>query len=129
MIVPVILAGGSGTRLWPLSRRLHPKQFFSLWGDRSLLQNTVERARTLPESARPLVLCNHDHRFMVAEQLRALDIEAEAIVLEPVGRNTAPAIAAAAHLLALRATVLMVLTPNCCMTMPSTLPPSMAMII
>jgi mannose-1-phosphate guanylyltransferase/mannose-6-phosphate isomerase len=102
MIVPVILAGGSGTRLWPLSRRLHPKQFFSLWDDRSLLQNTVERARTLPESARPLVLCNHDHRFMVAEQLRALDIEAEAIVLEPVGRNTAPAIAAAAHLLALR---------------------------
>ncbi|HDI59315.1 MAG TPA: mannose-1-phosphate guanylyltransferase/mannose-6-phosphate isomerase [Desulfobacteraceae bacterium] len=102
MIVPVILAGGSGTRLWPLSRRLHPKQFFSLWDDRSLLQNTVERVRCLDPGARPLVLCNHDHRFMVAEQLRSLGVEAEAIVLEPVGRNTAPAIAAAAHLLAAR---------------------------
>ena len=80
MIVPVILAGGSGTRLWPLSRRLHPKQFFSLWDDRSLLQNTVERVRCLDPGARPLVLCNHDHRFMVAEQLRSLGVEAEAIV-------------------------------------------------
>jgi mannose-1-phosphate guanylyltransferase/mannose-6-phosphate isomerase len=102
MIVPVILAGGSGTRLWPLSRRLHPKQFFGLWDHRSLLQNTVERVRSLDNGTRPLVLCNHDHRFMVAEQLRSLEIEAEAIVLEPVGRNTAPAIAAAAHLLASR---------------------------
>lgn len=100
MIVPVILAGGSGTRLWPLSRRLHPKQFFSLWDDRSLLQNTVDRVRSLDRSVRPLILCNHDHRFMVAEQLRDLGVETEAIVLEPVGRNTAPAIAAAAHLLA-----------------------------
>ena len=102
MIVPVILAGGSGTRLWPLSRRLHPKQFFNLWDDRSLLQNTVERVRSLDAIHRPLLLCNHDHRFMVAEQLRTLEVEPEAIVLEPVGRNTAPAIAAAAHLLAAR---------------------------
>jgi mannose-1-phosphate guanylyltransferase/mannose-6-phosphate isomerase len=99
MIVPVILAGGSGTRLWPLSRRLHPKQFFSLWDDRSLLQNTVARVNALAHGARPLILCNQDHRFMVAEQVRGLGIEPEAIVLEPVGRNTAPAIAAAAHLL------------------------------
>ncbi|MDY0310863.1 MAG: mannose-1-phosphate guanylyltransferase/mannose-6-phosphate isomerase [Desulfobacterales bacterium] len=102
MIVPVILAGGSGTRLWPLSRRLHPKQFFNLWDQRSLLQNTVERVRSLDASHRPLLLCNHDHRFMVAEQLRTLEVEPEAIVLEPVGRNTAPAIAVAAHLLAAR---------------------------
>ncbi len=97
MIVPVILAGGSGTRLWPLSRDLHPKQFFSLWDRRSLLQNTVGRVAGLADAGAPMVLCNETHRFMVAEQLRAMDVEASAIVLEPVGRNTAPAIAAAAY--------------------------------
>ncbi len=102
MIVPVILAGGSGTRLWPLSRRLHPKQFFSLWGDRSLLQNTVARVSAMAGIGAPMVLCNDTHRFMVAEQLRAMGVVPEAIILEPAGRNTAPAIAAAAHLLTAR---------------------------
>ncbi len=100
MIVPVILAGGSGTRLWPLSRRLHPKQFFSLWNDQSLLQNTAARVASLADSGPPLVVCNESHRFMVAEQLRTLGVRPASIVLEPVGRNTAPAIAVAAHLLA-----------------------------
>ena len=102
MIVPVILAGGSGTRLWPLSRGLHPKQFFSLWDDQSLLQNTVARIGDMDGAGAPMVLCNENHRFMVAEQLRAMGMVPGAIMLEPVGRNTAPAIAAAAHLLTAR---------------------------
>ncbi len=101
-MLPLILAGGSGTRLWPLSRRLHPKQFFSLWGERSLLQNTVARVAGTGASAPPLILCNEAHRFMVAEQLRAMGVVPGAILLEPVGRNTAPAIAAAAHLVVAR---------------------------
>ena len=99
MIVPVILAGGSGTRLWPLSRQLHPKQFFSLWNDRSLLQDTVARVSDMADAGAPMVLCNETHRFMVAEQLRIMGVVPGDIILEPVGRNTAPAIAVAAHLL------------------------------
>ncbi len=96
MIVPVILAGGSGTRLWPLSRELYPKQFLPLVDKYSLLQNTVLRLRGLGEASPPIVICNENHRFLVAEQLRALGIKPSTIILEPVGRNTAPAIAVAA---------------------------------
>jgi mannose-1-phosphate guanylyltransferase/mannose-6-phosphate isomerase len=96
MLVPVILSGGAGTRLWPLSRELHPKQLLPLVGPQTMLQDTVRRLAGLEVSA-PMVVCNEAHRFLVAEQLRAIDCKPRAIVLEPVGRNTAPAIALAAH--------------------------------
>ncbi|CAN5303180.1 mannose-1-phosphate guanylyltransferase/mannose-6-phosphate isomerase [soil metagenome] len=95
-LIPVILSGGSGTRLWPLSRESHPKQFLPLLGDRSLLQMTWLRLRGLPGMSPPLVVANEEHRFLVAEQLRLVEATASALVLEPVGRNTAPAIAVAA---------------------------------
>jgi mannose-1-phosphate guanylyltransferase/mannose-6-phosphate isomerase len=94
-IYPVILSGGSGTRLWPMSRRALPKQFLPLVSDRSMLQDTCARLSGL-ETAGPLVVSNNEHRFLVAEQLRELDIRPTALVLEPVGRNTAPAAAVAA---------------------------------
>jgi mannose-1-phosphate guanylyltransferase/mannose-6-phosphate isomerase len=95
-LVPVILSGGSGTRLWPLSREAHPKQFLPLLGERSLLQQTWLRLRGLPGAESPLVVANEEHRFMVAEQLRQVGATPAALILEPVGRNTAPAIAVAA---------------------------------
>ncbi|MCV0396053.1 MAG: mannose-1-phosphate guanylyltransferase/mannose-6-phosphate isomerase [Rhizobiaceae bacterium] len=95
MFVPVIMAGGSGTRLWPLSRQLYPKQFHALTGGLSLLQETVARLEGL-DAAHPLPICNEEHRFIVAEQLREIGHGEAAILLEPVGRNTAPAIALAA---------------------------------
>ena len=96
MIIPVILAGGSGTRLWPLSRELYPKQMLELVGDNTMLQDTVLRLRAYPGVAAPIVICNENHRFMAAEQLRAIGVAPMAIILEPVGRNTAPAAAVAA---------------------------------
>src|SRR5690349_14140185 len=96
MLVPVILSGGAGTRLWPLSRELHPKQLLALVGQHTMLQETVLRLAGLGASA-PIVVCNETHRFLVAEQLRTINCTARAILLEPVGRNTAPAIALAAH--------------------------------
>jgi mannose-1-phosphate guanylyltransferase/mannose-6-phosphate isomerase len=96
MIIPVILSGGSGTRLWPLSRELHPKQFLALIGQHTMLQDTILRLSGLAIGA-PIVVCNEAHRFLVAEQLRTIDCRARAIVLEPAGRNTAPAIALAAQ--------------------------------
>jgi mannose-1-phosphate guanylyltransferase / mannose-6-phosphate isomerase len=96
MLVPVILSGGAGTRLWPLSRELHPKQLLALVGSQTMLQETIRRLSGL-EASSPIVVCNETHRFLVAEQLRAIACEARAIVLEPLGRNTAPAIALAAH--------------------------------
>ncbi|GHX80329.1 mannose-1-phosphate guanylyltransferase/mannose-6-phosphate isomerase [Vibrio cholerae] len=95
MLLPVIMAGGSGSRLWPLSRSLYPKQFISLASDKSMLQETITRLSGLEHQA-PLLICNQEHRFIVAEQLRQQRIEHGGIVLEPVGRNTAPAIALAA---------------------------------
>ena len=92
---PVLLSGGSGTRLWPLSRESHPKQFLPLAGDDTMLQATWKRVAAIADAA-PIVVAGEDHRFLVAEQLRQIDARAPAIVLEPVGRNTAPAIAAAA---------------------------------
>jgi mannose-1-phosphate guanylyltransferase / mannose-6-phosphate isomerase len=96
MLVPVILSGGAGTRLWPLSRELYPKQLLPLMGQQTMLQDTAKRLDGLGASA-PIVVCNDSHRFLVAEQLRLIDRTPRAIVLEPTGRNTAPAIALAAH--------------------------------
>jgi mannose-1-phosphate guanylyltransferase/mannose-6-phosphate isomerase len=95
-LVPVILSGGSGTRLWPLSRELYPKQLLPLVGDRTMLQETAARLEGLADLGAPVVVCNESHRFMVAEQLRESGAAPQAIVLEPVGRNTAPAVAVAA---------------------------------
>jgi mannose-1-phosphate guanylyltransferase/mannose-6-phosphate isomerase len=96
MLHPVILSGGSGSRLWPLSRQNHPKQFLALIGERSLFQETMRRASTLPEISSTVVVCAEDHRFMVGEQLQELGVTGAGILLEPVARNTAPAIALAA---------------------------------
>ena len=98
-IYPVILSGGAGTRLWPLSRAVLPKQLLPLVADKTMLQETALRVSGLPGLMAPLVVCGNDHRFMVAEQLRAAGITPLGILLEPVGRNTAPAVAAAAHFL------------------------------
>jgi len=95
-IVPVILAGGSGTRLWPLSRQLYPKQLIDIYNKNTMLQNTVLRLKGLENAGSPIVVCNEEHRFMTAEQLRQIKVDPQAIILEPVGRNTAPAIAIAA---------------------------------
>lgn len=95
MLIPVILSGGSGTRLWPLSRELHPKQFLPLVGEETMLQDTVRRLSGL-NAGQPIVVCNAHHRFMVAEQLRTIGVPPGDIILEPVGRNTAPAVAIAA---------------------------------
>ncbi|PNF10257.1 mannose-1-phosphate guanylyltransferase/mannose-6-phosphate isomerase [Enterobacter cancerogenus] len=95
MLLPVVIAGGTGSRLWPMSRELQPKQFLSFHQNGSMLQNTIARLDGL-EVANPIVICNEDHRFLVAEQLRQMHKLAGNIILEPVGRNTAPAITLAA---------------------------------
>lgn len=96
MLIPVILSGGSGTRLWPISRRNLPKQFLSLAGNETLFQQTVMRAAKLPDVASPIVVASDEHRFLAAEQLQELRIAGADILLEPVARNTAPAIAVGA---------------------------------
>ena len=95
-IIPVILSGGSGKRLWPLSRNQYPKQYLSLVGDNTMLQETILRLSGLDNLADPIIVCNADHRFLVAEQCQQIDINNPTILLESIGRNTAPAIAAAA---------------------------------
>ncbi|MGP8165547.1 MAG: mannose-1-phosphate guanylyltransferase/mannose-6-phosphate isomerase [Steroidobacteraceae bacterium] len=95
-LIPVILSGGAGTRLWPLSRELYPKQLLALVGKRTMLQDTAARLAGIAGSAAPIVVCNEAHRFTVAEQLRAIAIQPSGILLEPIGRNTAPAVALAA---------------------------------
>ncbi|MCU7878018.1 MAG: mannose-1-phosphate guanylyltransferase/mannose-6-phosphate isomerase [Candidatus Thiodiazotropha sp. (ex. Lucinoma kazani)] len=113
MIIPVILSGGSGTRLWPLSRSAYPKQFIPLIDDHSLFQETVERMSAVPDAGDVLVVCNEEHRFMVAEQIRQLDMKPSGIMLEPVGRNTAPAIACAAlHAKSLDENAVLLVTPS-----------------
>src|SRR6202046_3264124 len=111
-IYPVILSGGSGTRLWPLSRDLYPKQLLSLIGPESLLAATARRVSG-DSFAGPVIVCNADHKFLVQDQLAAIGIVPEAIIIEPVARNTAPAIAAAAALLRGRAPpALMLVLPS-----------------
>lgn len=95
MLLPVIMAGGSGSRLWPLSRTLFPKQFLPLNGDATMLQETLQRIASL-EHQPAFIICNQEHRFIVAEQLRKANLPHGGIALEPVGRNTAPAVAIAA---------------------------------
>jgi mannose-1-phosphate guanylyltransferase len=95
MILPIIMSGGSGSRLWPLSRALHPKQFLALLNENTLLQETVNRLDN-SQCLNPLIICNNEHRFIVAEQLRANNTAASDIILEPMGKNTAPAITLAA---------------------------------
>lgn len=92
MIFPIVMAGGAGSRLWPLSRELYPKQFLKVAGNATLLQQTLSRLGSLNHTA-PTIICNEEHRFIVAEQLRSANVENSGIILEPVGRNTAPAIA------------------------------------
>jgi mannose-1-phosphate guanylyltransferase / mannose-6-phosphate isomerase len=96
-LVPVILSGGAGTRLWPLSRELLPKQLLALTGERTMLQETAARLAGFGNATGPVVVCNEAHRFLVAEQLREMQLAPTSILLEPIGRNTAPAIALAAH--------------------------------
>ncbi len=97
MLIPVLLSGGVGSRLWPVSRELYPKQFLPLADARlSLLQQTLERLSGMPTLSAPIVVCNDEHRFLVAQQLRELGLDEASIILEPAGRNTAPAIALAA---------------------------------
>lgn len=100
MIFPVVLSGGSGTRLWPLSRSAFPKQLLPLSSEQSMLQETLLRISGLNDLGDPIVICNQDHRFIVAEQMRLIDVKPSSIVLEPVGRNTAPAATLAALQLA-----------------------------
>ena len=95
-IIPVILSGGSGTRLWPLSRKQYPKQYLPLVSHNTMLQETILRLKGLNNLADPIIICNVDHRFLVAEQCQQIDIINPTILLEPIGRNTAPAIASAA---------------------------------
>ena len=95
-LIPVILSGGSGTRLWPLSREMFPKQLLPLVSKGTMLQETLARLSGVEDIGPPIVVSNENHRFLVAEQLRESRVAAQAIILEPVGRNTAPAVAVAA---------------------------------
>ena len=96
ILIPVILSGGAGTRLWPLSREMYPKQLLALTSSRTMLQDTATRLAGIAGAKPPIIVCNDAHRFSVAEQIQALGLSPAAILLEPVGRNTAPAVALSA---------------------------------
>lgn len=100
IVVPVLMAGGSGTRLWPLSREMYPKQFLRLVDEHSLLQAAAMRTRLIPSAEAPIVVGNERHRFLIAEQMRQIGLEGATILLEPEGRNTAPVAGVAAHYVA-----------------------------
>ncbi|MEA3174266.1 MAG: mannose-phosphate guanylyltransferase / mannose-6-phosphate isomerase, partial [Gammaproteobacteria bacterium] len=111
-LIPVILSGGAGTRLWPLSREMYPKQLLALTSKLTMLQDTALRLAAIPGALPPVVVCNEAHRFTVAEQIRAMDLKPAAILLEPSGRNTAPAVALAAlAALAIDADAILVVAP------------------
>jgi mannose-1-phosphate guanylyltransferase/mannose-6-phosphate isomerase len=111
-LYPVILSGGSGTRLWPMSRAALPKQLLPLAGDNTMVQETVLRLAGVPDMGAPVVVCNNDHRFLIAEQMREIGVNPLGIFLEPVGRNTAPAAAVAAmHLMKRDPDAVMLLLP------------------
>ena len=95
-IIPVVLSGGSGSRLWPLSRAMRPKQFLGVTEEHTLFQRTLERVNQLDGALAPIIVANHEHRFLAAEQARSAGVDGANILLEPLGRNTAPAIAIAA---------------------------------
>ena len=97
MLIPVILSGGSGTRLWPLSRAKYPKQFLDLFSDKTMIQETVLRLEGLKDLKQPLIICNADSRFIVAHQMIEIKKESAQIILEPMPKSTLPAIAAAAY--------------------------------
>ena len=113
-IYPVILSGGSGSRLWPLSREQFPKQLQALTGPHTLIQDTALRLGpdTTPKVAAPIIVCNDAHRFIVAEQLRAVGVEPKAIIIEPEGRNTAPAVTVAAQVVADDPEALLLVMPS-----------------
>lgn len=111
-IVPIIMCGGTGTRLWPLSREAYPKQFLAIQGERTLFQQTVMRVTGSSEFAQPIVVANEEHRFIVTEQLRAIGVADSTLLVEPMGRNTAPAAAVAAmHALELNADAIILIMP------------------
>src|SRR5437868_7468817 len=112
-ITPVLLSGGSGTRLWPVSRALYPKQLLPMTAERTMFQETARRFLGAAGFAPPLVVCNDEHRFIVAAQIQEAGVTPRKIVLEPLGRNTAPAAAIAALLLAEQSPdTLMLLAPS-----------------
>jgi mannose-1-phosphate guanylyltransferase / mannose-6-phosphate isomerase len=112
-VVPVILCGGAGSRLWPMSRRLLPKQFLALVGDKTLFQETALRTRGMAECGAPVVVTNAEQRFLAADQLAEIGIAPRALLLEPVGRNTAPAVAAAAvHVLRESPSAILLVQPS-----------------
>jgi len=96
MIIPVILSGGSGTRLWPLSRAMRPKQLLSMVSNHTMIQDTVTRLNGITNLLEPIIVCNEEHRFTIAEQMREIGIHPSSIILEPFGKNTAPAVAVSA---------------------------------
>ena len=97
-VIPVILCGGTGSRLWPISRESYPKQYLKInpSDNLTLLQRTFRRISNIPELKDPILVCNEEHRFIAAEQMRQIDIIPQSIILEPFGKNTAPAITLAA---------------------------------
>ncbi len=112
IVIPVILSGGAGTRLWPLSREMYPKQLLALTSKQTMLQDTAARLAKIAGAVAPIVVCNEAHRFTVAEQMRAIAIQPSAILLEPSGRNTAPAVALAAlQALKIDAEAMLVIAP------------------
>src|SRR5687768_13745398 len=111
-LVPIVLCGGSGTRLWPLSRSHLPKQFLPLVSDRTMLQETLARLQGLADVTQPITISHEEHRFLVAEQLREIGCAPQAMLLEPAGRGTAAAAAAAALLLPDKSDVLLVLAAD-----------------